>query len=254
MPLLYGKGATKALRRTQYDIISPRASGNHVDMVPQQSRYLTRGSNRSVPVSNRGVSLDLYVTPFPKDKSHTIFLAFLDCDMRLANSTSSLAPVIILQRTAWDNDSDMVRIRPDLLELSMMNNAVLPDEVAVMLLTGSASQESTISQPGLRRIFVPRDFKRTRPPGGVVFYPEIKQTASKLGLRVRARSPTWHEERHRIAGNDLERVLVREKREEVLQMHDNVIASSLGSETRYSKLMYNVKSEVEDQNDDHLLV
>lgn len=219
MPLLYGEGATKAFRRLQDEIIkstddeslyawscpveiadkrqfwglladSPAAFGNYNDMIPRRSRYLTRSSNRTVTVSNRGLRLDLFVTPFPKDTSRTIFLAFLDCDMGRERSSSSLSPVIILQRTAWDNNSDMARIRPDILGLSMMNNVVLPDELATLLCTGSGAG-STLQQPELGQIFIPHKCTSARPPGGIVFHPEVHHPLNKLSLSVRSRSPTW---------------------------------------------------------------
>ncbi|KFG87687.1 putative ankyrin 2,3/unc44 [Metarhizium anisopliae] len=219
MPLLYGEGATKAFRRLQDEIIkstddeslyawscpveiadkrqfwglladSPAAFGNYNDMIPRRSRYLTRSSNRTVTVSNRGLRLDLFVTPFPKDTSRTIFLAFLDCDMGRERSSSSLSPVIILQRTAWDNNSDMARIRPDILGLSMMNNVVLPDELATLLCTGSGTG-STLQQPELGQIFIPHKCTSARPPGGIVFHPEVHHPLDKLSLSVRSRSPTW---------------------------------------------------------------
>lgn len=219
MPLLYGEGATKAFRRLQDEIIkstddeslyawsysrdvaekrhfwglladSPAAFGNYGDMIPRRSRYLTRSSGRTVTVSNRGLLLDLFVTPFPKDMSRTIFLAFLDCDMRREGSSSSLSPVILLQRTAWDNGSDMVRIRTDILGLSMMNNVVLPDELANLLSTGSGAG-SILQQPELRQIFIPHSYMNTRPPGGVVFHPEIQHPLNNLTLSVQTRSPTW---------------------------------------------------------------
>lgn len=219
MPLLYGEGATKAFRRLQDEIIkstddesiyawsypreglekrifwgllanSPAAFDNYNDLIPRRSRYLTRSSNRTVTVSNRGLLLDLFVTPFPKDMSRTIFLAFLDCDMRREESSSSLSPVIILQRTAWDNSSDMVRIRPDILGFSMMNNVVLPDELAALLSTGSGTA-STLQQPELRQIFIPHNYTATRPPGGLTFHPEIHHPLNNISLNVVSRSPTW---------------------------------------------------------------
>ncbi|EFY90926.1 HET domain protein [Metarhizium acridum CQMa 102] len=219
MPLLYGEGATKAFRRLQDEIIkstddeslyawscpieiagkrqfwglladSPAAFGNYNDMIPRRSRYLTRSSNRTVTVSNRGLRLDLFVTPFPKDTSRTNFLTFLDCDMARERSSSSLSPVIILQRTAWDNNADMARIRPDILGLSIMNNVVLPDELATLLCTGSGTG-STLQQPELVQIFIPHKYTAARPPSGIVFHPEVHHPLNKLSLSVRPRSPTW---------------------------------------------------------------
>jgi hypothetical protein len=221
MPLLYGEGAMKAFRRLQDEIIkstddesiyawsypretmdgrhywglladSPAAFGNYKDMIPRRSRYLTRSSNRTVTVSNRGLLLDLFVTPFSKDMSRTIFLAFLDCDMRREASSASLSPVIILQRTAWDNNADMVRVRPDILGLSMMNHVVLPDELTAVLSAGSKARSgSRLQQPELRQIFVPHKYMTTRPPGGLIFHPEISHPQSTFKLEVLSRSPTW---------------------------------------------------------------
>ncbi|KAM4059817.1 enoyl-(Acyl carrier protein) reductase [Hirsutella rhossiliensis] len=206
MPLLYGEGRAKAFKRLQDEIIrsvddeslyawrlrdgnasssrfcgllaeSPAAFGNYGDMMPMRSRYLSSRSGRTVAVTNRGLCLDLPVTAFPGDASGTVFLAFLDCDMRRQNATSlSLVPAILVQKMAWDNDSDVVRIRPDVLVLCMMSHVVLPDEIAAM--TGPNT-------------------KLGLPPSGILFDLHLadgdaaRRPLHPAPVRVISRSPTW---------------------------------------------------------------
>lgn len=220
LPLLYGEGQTKAFRRLQDEIIksiddeslyawsyhpgtipkekcfwglladSPSGFGGLEQIAPQRSRYLTRSSHRTVTASNRGLLIDLFVTPFPNDKSGTIFLGFLDCEM--GGHGPSQAPAVLLQRTSWDNDSDLVRIRPDVLTLSIMNSLIQPFEIADMMITERNKPRSVLQQPKLRQIFVAHNYVETKPPGGVIFHPVLHNLQSWYSVQVCARSPMWH--------------------------------------------------------------
>ncbi|CAF3550464.1 unnamed protein product [Fusarium graminearum] len=223
MPLLYGEGQIKAFKRLQEEIIkstddesiyawrqpryrvegktywsllanSPSAFDiDHVakdlnGLVPKKSKYLSLRSGVSTSMTNRGLELELSLTPFPIDKSGSIFLAFLNCEFR--QGQTSINPAILLQRAAWDKDSHFVRIRPDILALSMMNSIILPDELLNMMRGG---QTLILKEAIPRQIFVPHNTPDLRYLKGVIFRPEIKglKDESKIIVRVRSRSPTW---------------------------------------------------------------
>ncbi|KAJ6445964.1 hypothetical protein O9K51_00730 [Purpureocillium lavendulum] len=226
MPLLYGEGRAKAFKRLQEEIIkstedeslyawrcktdsaqgrhfwgllaeSPAAFGNYGTLLPVQSKYLSRRSGRTVTVTNRGLRLDLPVAPFSNDASGSIFFAFLDCDVRREGSTATLVPSILLQRMSWDSDSDFVRIRPDILALSMMNHVVLPDEIPLKMGDGSGATSAPLAEPILRHIFVPHKCTKTPPPSGILFDPRLGEPVGLEiipplnRIKVISRSPTW---------------------------------------------------------------
>ncbi|KAM0265092.1 hypothetical protein ACHAPA_007952 [Fusarium lateritium] len=223
MPLLYGEGQTKAFKRLQEEIIKstddesifawrqPRyrvvgktywsllasspsafdmdhASTDLKGLVPKISKYLSLRSGTSTSMTNRGLDLELSLTPFPVDKSGSIFLAFLNCEFR--QGQTSINPAILLQRAAWDKNSHFVRIRPDILALSMMNSIILPDEL-LNVMRGGRSEVLQEAVP--RQIFVPHNTPDLRYLKGVIFRPEVKGLTEEGGLvvRVRSRSPTW---------------------------------------------------------------
>ncbi|KAF4976302.1 hypothetical protein FZEAL_7018 [Fusarium zealandicum] len=223
MPLLYGEGQVKAFKRLQEEIIkstddesiyawrqprykvdgrhywglladSPAAFDvNHATddlrgLVPKRSKYLSLRSGLSPSMTNRGLELELSLTPLPMDKSGTIFLAFLNCELR--RGQTSINPAILLQRAAWDKDSHFVRIRPDILVLSMMNSIILPDELLNMAGKGQAE---TLQEAIPRQIFVPHSTPDLRYLKGVIFRPEVKvlKNEANTTVRVRSRSPTW---------------------------------------------------------------
>ncbi|KAF4962719.1 hypothetical protein FSARC_9280 [Fusarium sarcochroum] len=223
MPLLYGEGQVKAFKRLQEEIIKstddesiyawrqPRyrvegqsywglladsPSAFDIDhatedlngLVPKRSKYLSLRLGTSTSMTNRGLDLELSLTPFPVDKSGTIFLAFLNCEFR--RGQTSISPAILLQRAAWDKDSNFVRIRPDILALSMMNSIILPDELLNVMRKGQAE---TLQEAIPRQIFVPHNTPDLRYLKGVIFRPEVKGLIeeSRMVIRVRSRSPTW---------------------------------------------------------------
>ncbi|KAG5792093.1 hypothetical protein H9Q69_008877 [Fusarium xylarioides] len=223
MPLLYGEGQVKAFKRLQEEILKstddesifawrqPRyrvegktywsllanrpsafdlgqTSKDLNGMVPQRSKYLSLRSGSSISMTNRGLDLELPLTPFTVDTSGTIFLAFLNCEFR--RGQTSINPAIILQRAAWDRNSHFVRIRPDILALSMMNSIILPDELLNMIRSG---QKDVLQEAIPRQIFVPHSTPDLRYLKGVIFRPEMKGLSkeSKMVVRVRSRSPTW---------------------------------------------------------------
>ncbi|CAM1506860.1 Fc.00g065010.m01.CDS01 [Cosmosporella sp. VM-42] len=221
MPLLYGEGQEKAFKRLQEEIIkatddesiyawcSPEGTPTEVfrglladspanfensggsddlnDLLPKRSRYLTRRSGLSTVMTNRGIHLELPLSPLPTDESGTIYLAFLDCEMR--RGQASLNPAILLQRTSWDNDAHFVRIRPDMLVLSLMNNIILPDELLQIL---AESKTKPFEEAITRQIFVPHDEPEIRYPKGIIFHPRIRcSEESPYRVEVCSRSPTW---------------------------------------------------------------
>ncbi|KAJ4271936.1 hypothetical protein NW762_000645 [Fusarium torreyae] len=223
MPLLYGEGQVKAFKRLQKEIIKstddesiyawrqPRyrvegqsywglladsPSAFDIDhatedlngLVPKRSKYLSLRSGTSTAMTNRGLDLELSLTPFPIDKSGTIFLAFLNCEFR--RGQTSISPAILLQRAAWDKDSHFVRIRPDILALSMMNSIILPDELLNVMRKGPTE---ILQEAVPRQIFVPHNTPDLRYLKGVIFRPEVKGLTeeSRMVIRVRSRSPTW---------------------------------------------------------------
>ncbi|KAF4468041.1 Vegetative incompatibility HET-E-1 [Fusarium albosuccineum] len=223
MPLLYGEGQAKAFKRLQEEIIKStddesiyawrqpryRVEGQHYwglfadspsafdldyaaeelnGLVPKKSKYLSLRSGIAPSMTNRGLELELALTPLPIDKSGTIFLAFLNCEFR--RGQTSINPAIILQRAAWDKDSHFVRVRPDILALSMMNNVILPDELMNMMKKGEAQ---ALKEAVPRQIFVPHDTPDLRYLKGFIFRTDLKgvKKDQKAAVRVRSRSPTW---------------------------------------------------------------
>ncbi|KAM5355907.1 hypothetical protein ACJ41O_002553 [Fusarium nematophilum] len=228
MPLLYGEGQVKAFKRLQGEIIkstddesiyawrqpryrvedqyywglladSPAAfdtdsSTNDHDLdglIPKRSKYLSLRSGNSPSMTNRGLELELSLTPLPLDRSGTIFLAFLSCELRRGQTSVNVA--ILLQRAAWDKDAHFVRIRPDILALSMMNSVILPDELLKVMGEGKAEQTQSLQEAIPRRIFVYHDTPDPRYLKGVIFRPDVKGLggAANSTVRVRSRSPTW---------------------------------------------------------------
>ncbi|KAH6898638.1 heterokaryon incompatibility protein-domain-containing protein [Thelonectria olida] len=223
MPLLYGEGQKNAFKRLQEEIIkstddesvyawrlpphliedqdfwglladSPAAFAvdHSLDdihgLLPKRSKYISLRSGFSTAMTNRGLHLELPLTPLPTDKSGTIFLAFLNCELR--RGQASINPSILLQRASWDNDSFFVRIRPDFLVLSMMNNIILPDEFLHILALDKAEP---LAEAVPRQIFVPHEAPELRYLKGIIFHPEMKDPdeESPYAVRVRSRSPTW---------------------------------------------------------------
>ncbi|KPM43891.1 hypothetical protein AK830_g2661 [Neonectria ditissima] len=223
MPLLYGEGQKNAFKRLQEEIIkstddesiyawclprhlvedqdfwglladSPAAFEiNHGlddlnDLVPKRSKYISLRSGVSTAMTNRGLHLELPLTPLPTDKSGTIFLAFLNCELR--RGQASINPAILLQRASWDNEAYFVRIRPDVLVLSMMNNIILPDELLKVI---GKSQAEPMTEAVARQIFVPHDSPEIRYLKGMIFHPEMADPdeESPYAVHVRSRSPTW---------------------------------------------------------------
>ncbi|UKZ79658.1 hypothetical protein TrVFT333_007418 [Trichoderma virens FT-333] len=157
MPLLYGEGRAKAFKRLQEEIIrstnddsiyawsyskgqsmkqhfwglladSPSAFGQYREsFVIKPARYLARRSNHVATVSNRGLNVELAIAPVPGDKSGTIFIAVLDCDM-MQYPSEVCTPAILLQKTSWHSESEFVRIRPDYLLVMMENYIMTPED------------------------------------------------------------------------------------------------------------------------------
>ncbi|KAH7163123.1 heterokaryon incompatibility protein-domain-containing protein [Dactylonectria estremocensis] len=223
MPLLYGEGQKNAFKRLQEEIIkstddesiyawcTPRHLSEGQDfwgllaespaafdidhglddingLVPKRSKYISLRSGFSAAMTNRGLHLELPLTPLPTDRSGTIFLAFLNCELR--RGQASINPAILLQRTSWDNDAYFVRIRPDMLVLSMMNNIILPDELLSILAKDTIEP---LTEAVSRQIFVPHNAPEIRYLKGMIFHPEMKDPdeQSPYALQVRSRSPTW---------------------------------------------------------------
>ncbi|KAH6997978.1 heterokaryon incompatibility protein-domain-containing protein [Ilyonectria sp. MPI-CAGE-AT-0026] len=223
MPLLYGEGQKNAFKRLQEEIIKstddesiyawclPRHLSEGQDfwglladspaafeidhgledingLVPQRSKYISLRSGFSTATTNRGLHLELPLTPLPTDESGTIFLAFLNCELR--RGQGSINPAILLQRTSWDNDAYFARIRPDILALSMMNNIILPDELLNIL---AKHQAEPFTEAVPRQIFVPHNAPEIRYLKGMIFHPEMKdpEEESPYAVHVSSRSPTW---------------------------------------------------------------
>lgn len=220
MPLIYGEGRAQAFKRLQEEIIrstgddsiyawhcpeelasrkhywgllaeSPASFGLYEGLTPRRSKYLTRRSSHVTSMSSRGLHVELAVTPFPNDNSGSIFLASLDCEMRWERSSAHLTPAILLQKTSWDNETDFVRIRPDILALSIMNRIVLPDSLVDLARADSESHDIGLQDPIPLQIFVPHSLKATRPPNGMIFHPVIDSPPKVYTIKVRSRSFQW---------------------------------------------------------------
>ncbi|RFU81841.1 hypothetical protein TARUN_350, partial [Trichoderma arundinaceum] len=198
MPLLYGEGRVKAFKRLQEEIIKstnddsiyawshpqdisrkqhfwglladdPSAFGRHSDaFVLKRARYLTKRSNHMAAASNRGLNVELALAPLPGDKSGTIFIAVLDCDMRQDDSSHALTPAIILQKTSWHSDAEFVRIRPDYLFMLSMNRIILPEDGGFTRMGHTRLAEATP-----RQLFIPHNLSARRSPRGILFRPEV---------------------------------------------------------------------------------
>ncbi|KAH0491242.1 hypothetical protein TgHK011_002680 [Trichoderma gracile] len=211
MPLLYGEGQVKAFKRLQEEIIrstdddsvyawnypeekskkqhfwglladDPSAFGRQrVDRFTiKRTRYLTRRSNSDTTVSNRGLTVELALTPLSGDKSGTIFIAVLDCDMQQEGVSNALTPGILLQRTSWHNDAEFVRIRSECL-LMLLNNRILfgNDSWAEL---GPLRRRVRLSEAVPQQVFVPHKLSPPRSPRGILFHPEVALAFSRLPL------------------------------------------------------------------------
>lgn len=203
MPLLYGEGQAKAFKRLQEEIIrstdddsiyawsypketsakrhfwglladDPSAfARRHGDgHAIKRARYLTRRSNGDTTVSNRGLGVELALTPLREDKSGTIFVALLDCDVQQEGSSNVLTPGIILQKTAWHNDAEFVRIRPDYLLMLSMNHIITAEDDSDRELA-SLLRHFHLPEARPRHVFVPHKLSPPRSPQGILFHPEM---------------------------------------------------------------------------------
>ncbi|RDW59199.1 hypothetical protein BP5796_12123 [Coleophoma crateriformis] len=142
MPLLYGEGKQKAFLRLQQEILRDsddesifawRTSQEESQEKPywgilaptpdyfigcgslKRPRFVTRREGQPTMITNHGVRVELSLAPFRGDKSGTIFLAVLDCDVY---NTGTVAAIII-QRLS-DYETQYARIaRTVLLEISL---------------------------------------------------------------------------------------------------------------------------------------
>ncbi|EGR51183.1 uncharacterized protein TRIREDRAFT_45503 [Trichoderma reesei QM6a] len=212
MPLLYGEGQMKAFKRLQEEIIrstdddsiyawsytkeksakqhfwglladEPSAfARRHGDALAiKQARYLTRRSNRDAIASTRGITVELALTPLPEDKSGTIFVALLDCDMQQDGSSNALTPGIILQKTSWHNDAEFVRICPDHLLLLLMNRIVEAGDNNRGAFA-SLLKHVRLSEARPQQVFVPHKLSPPRTPRGILFHPEVAFSRLPLDL------------------------------------------------------------------------
>ncbi|KAL7819939.1 HET domain-containing protein [Trichoderma gracile] len=212
MPLLYGEGQVKAFKRLQEEIIrstdddsvyawnyskekskkqhfwglladEPSAfARRHGDgLAIKRARHLTRRSNSDTTVSNRGLTVELALTPLPEDDSGTIFIALLDCDMHRERSSNTLTPGILLQKTSWHDDAEFVRIRSDCLVLLLLNRIVAAgndswDELAPLL------EYVRLPEAVPQQVFIPHKLSPPRSPQGMLFHPEVELAFSRLPL------------------------------------------------------------------------
>ncbi|KAM5373655.1 hypothetical protein ACJA88_008499 [Fusarium oxysporum] len=160
MPLLYGEGQVKAFKRLQEEIL--KSTDDESIFAWRQPRYRVEGKTYWSLLANSPSAFDLGQTS--KDLNGL--------------------------RAAWDRNSHFVRIRPDILALSMMNSIILPDELLNMIRSG---QKDVLQEAIPRQIFVPHNTPDLRYLKGVIFRPEMKGLAkeSRMVVRVRSRSPTW---------------------------------------------------------------
>ncbi|KAM0254902.1 hypothetical protein ACHAQJ_006339 [Trichoderma viride] len=219
MPLLYGEGRVKAFKRLQEEIIkstnddsiyawsysesssrrqhfwgllaeSPSAFGRHGnDFVLKRARYLTRRSNHVAAVSSRGLNVELALTPLPGDKSGTIFIAVLDCDMQQDETSHVLTPAIILQKTTWHSDTEFVRIRTDYLLMLAMNRIMLPENGSLYRI-----DHARLSEAKPRQLFIPHNLSARRSPRGILFHPEVAALYPKdpsLVINVLSQTSEW---------------------------------------------------------------
>ena len=170
---------------------TPAAFGNFGDLIPVRPRFLGRKSDHTTSITNRGVHVEFALTPFPTDKSGSIFLAFLNCEVKRTHSATTLTPAILLQKTSWDSDTEFVRICPNITALFMMNKIAMPESLS-KLMQDENKRDAPMQEPATRRIFIPRDLLASRSPSGFIFVPEISDSRSQpFDLEVLARSPTW---------------------------------------------------------------
>lgn len=145
-------------------------------------------------VSNRGLNVELALAPLPGDKSGTVFIAMLDCDVQRGVSLNALTPAIVLQKTSWHSDTEFVRIRPDYLLVLLMNRIILPEDGS---LTRMGSVRLSEARP--RQLFVPHSLSATRSPRGILFHPEVAtlHPKDKLIVDVLSQPSEWllHDER-----------------------------------------------------------
>ncbi|KAL7946034.1 hypothetical protein V8C42DRAFT_357609 [Trichoderma barbatum] len=156
----------------------------------KRARYLARRSNHVATVSNRGLNVEFALAPIPGDKSGTIFIAMLDCDM-MQESLHALTPAILLQKTSWHNDSEFVRIRPDYLLVLLMNRIIAPEDASL----GFMRDGLRLPEARPRQLFIPHNLSTTRAPRGILFHPEVKersvQPKDSLLVEVLSQPAEW---------------------------------------------------------------
>ncbi|KOS16779.1 Vegetative incompatibility protein HET-E-1 [Escovopsis weberi] len=214
MPLIYGEGKVKAFRRLQEEIIrstgddsiyawrypdmpvpcmqnfwgllaeGPDAFERHGDYWRRIPRFLSRSSSLATWTSARGLHVELALRPCLGDPSGSIFLGLLGCDMRGVQPLRNFTPAILLQKTSWFNETEFVRIRPDILVMLTMNRIVFPDE-----LVDKENRHKVILEAVSRQIYIPHHQPLPWYPYGIV-YPH--DTGQKLPV-----SSSW-----RFGGSD----------------------------------------------------
>ncbi|RDW63752.1 hypothetical protein BP6252_11297 [Coleophoma cylindrospora] len=137
MPLLYGEGKQKVFLRLQREILKDSDDESIFAWCTSQEesqekpywgilaptpdyfiacgslkrpRFVTRREGQPTMITNHGVRVELSLAPFRGDKSGTIFLAVLDCDISGAGTTAA----IIIQRLS-DYETQYARMAPMVL-------------------------------------------------------------------------------------------------------------------------------------------
>jgi hypothetical protein len=138
MPLLYGEGKEKAFIRLQEEFLKNSddesifawctsqeeaqekpywsllaSTPNHFEHCQnvEKTRFMSRREGQPTMITNRGIRVEMSLTPFTGDASGTIFLAVLDC---LDYSMWGEQVAIILQRLS-DLEVQYARIAPEVL-------------------------------------------------------------------------------------------------------------------------------------------
>lgn len=194
MPLLYGEGGPRAFRRLQEEIIRstvdetiyfwiepgvvvkygyhgllashPSAFGHHQCRNATRPRFMSRRERNVTTLTGDGLQLRLLRTPCPLQNTQDVYLVVLSCDLINPRQPHEerTSPVLILQRTSSWDDSEFVRIRPEVPLRVSRNKLVWPENIKL-----PDNFMLALEEPALHQMYVPHGSPYLHHPRGFLF-------------------------------------------------------------------------------------
>lgn len=193
MPLLYGEGGLKAFRRLQEEIIRSSVDesiycwnlrepegqdyygllARHPSLFnhdhcrsASRPRYMRRSERNITTMTGDGLQLKLLRAPRPIFPTQDIYLVVLACDVldQTDSSGAGRSPILIVQRTSSWDESEFVRVRPDLIVSLNKHEIQWPSSQAS---TGGFGKG--LEEPVLHQMYVPHGKPYLQQPRGVIF-------------------------------------------------------------------------------------